>query len=81
MFGMGLFGTLGEHHKKQRKMLNPVFSTNHLRDMLPIFYEISYKLRNAIASRVKDGPQEIDILHWTTRTALELIGQSGLGIL
>jgi len=34
-----------------------------------------------MALRVKDGPQEIDILHWTTRTALELIGQSGLGIL
>ena len=38
------------------------------------------QLRDAIASRIKNGPQEIDVLHWTTRTALELIGQSGLGI-
>lgn len=28
---------------------------------------------------MKDGPQEIDILHWMGRTALELIGQGGLG--
>jgi hypothetical protein len=38
------------------------------------------QLRNAIALRVKDGAREIDVLHWTTRTALELIGQSGLGM-
>ncbi|KIM86621.1 hypothetical protein PILCRDRAFT_815850 [Piloderma croceum F 1598] len=79
LFGMGLFGTLGEYHKKQRKMLNPVFSAKHLRDMLPIFYEITYKVRDAIALRVKDRPQKVDVLHWTTRTALEFIGQSGLG--
>jgi hypothetical protein len=34
------------------------------------------QLRDAIALKVKDGPQEIDILDWTTRTALEIIGQS-----
>jgi cytochrome P450 len=48
----------GEHHKKQRKMLNPVFSTNHLRDMLPIFYEISYKvlqLRLFLSRRYKSS--------------------------
>jgi cytochrome P450 len=35
----------GEHHRKQRKMFNPVFSSNHLRDMVPTFYEVSYKVR------------------------------------
>jgi hypothetical protein len=38
------------------------------------------QLRDAIALKLKDGPQDIDILHWTSRVALELIGQSGLGI-
>ena len=37
------------------------------------------QVRDAIGSRIEDGPQEIDVLSWTTRTALELIGQSGLG--
>jgi hypothetical protein len=79
-------------------MLNPVFSAGHLRDMMPTFYEVSYKvrvlinvfgllplstlstqLRDAIKSKSQGGPQDIDILHWIGRTALELIGQSGLG--
>jgi len=28
---------------------------------------------------VKDGSKEVDVLHWMSRTALELIGQSGMG--
>jgi len=28
---------------------------------------------------VKDGSKEIDVLRWMSRTALELIGQSGMG--
>ena len=34
----------GDHHRKQRKLINPVFASNHLRDMLPMFYEIAYKV-------------------------------------
>ncbi|KZP14942.1 cytochrome P450 [Athelia psychrophila] len=79
MFGEGLIGTLGAQHRKQRKMLNPVFSPRHLQEMVPIFYSVSHKLRDAILSRVTTGPQEIDMLHWFGRTALEFVGQSGLG--
>ncbi|KZP14916.1 cytochrome P450 [Athelia psychrophila] len=79
MFGEGLLGTLGAQHRKQRKMLNPVFSPRHLQEMVPIFHSVSHKLRDAILSRVTAGPQEIDMLHWFGRTALEFVGQSGLG--
>lgn len=37
------------------------------------------QLRDAIHSKVKESSQEIDMSKWFTRTALELIGQSGLG--
>ncbi|KAF8962738.1 cytochrome P450 [Flammula alnicola] len=79
MLGPGLLGTLGEQHRKQRKMLNPVFSIAHMREMLPTFYTVTRKLQDAFAARVASGPQEIEVLSWMTRTALELIGQSGLG--
>ncbi|KIJ11452.1 hypothetical protein PAXINDRAFT_177345 [Paxillus involutus ATCC 200175] len=79
VFGMGLLSTLGDHHRKQRKMLNPVFSINHLRQMIPIFREIATNLRDAIAEQVKHGPGEVNMLEWLTRTALELIGRTGLG--
>ncbi|KAJ3475173.1 hypothetical protein NLI96_g12014 [Meripilus lineatus] len=60
-------------------MLTPVFSIKHMRFMTPIFYQITHTLRDVIRERVKDSPQEVDILHWMGRTALELIGQGGLG--
>lgn len=37
------------------------------------------QLRNAIEKRVSGAPAEIDMLNWMGRTALELIGQAGLG--
>ena len=37
----------GEQHRKQRKLLNPVFSTQHMRHMLPIFYEVVERVRPA----------------------------------
>ncbi|KAI0333098.1 cytochrome P450 [Cubamyces sp. BRFM 1775] len=77
--GPAVIATLGEQHRKQRKMINPAFSVKHLREMNPIFNDVIRKLEIAIASRVKDGPKEIDILGWMGRTALELIGQGGLG--
>ncbi|RXW18985.1 hypothetical protein EST38_g6860 [Candolleomyces aberdarensis] len=79
-FGKGLLATLvGEHHRKQRKLLNPVFSTAHLREMTPIFYEVAHKLRKTLTEQVSQGEKEIDMLSWMGRTALELIGQSGYG--
>ncbi|RDB26333.1 hypothetical protein Hypma_006808 [Hypsizygus marmoreus] len=78
-FGDGLLATLGEQHRKQRKMLAPVFSITHMRHMIPVFYDVAHKLRTAITTKVADGPQEIDMLRWMTRIALELIGRSGLG--
>ncbi|KAJ7584778.1 cytochrome P450 [Mycena floridula] len=96
IFGKGLLSTLGSTHRKQRKMLNPVFSIAHMRAMTPVFYSIAHKLRDTLTAQVKAGPKEasqllgpsylpsnpisqIDMLHWMARTALELIGQSGLG--
>ncbi|KAI5121362.1 hypothetical protein M0805_000670 [Coniferiporia weirii] len=79
IFGGGLLSTLGEHHRKQRKMLNPVFSLKHMRDLMPIFYPIVYELRDVIARQVRGGVKEIDFKKWLSRAALEIIGQGGLG--
>ncbi|KAG2344709.1 cytochrome P450 [Suillus weaverae] len=79
LFGDGLLSTLGEHHRKQGKMLNPVFSISHVRDMVPAFLEATKCLRDSIAAQVEHGPREINMLEWLNRTALELVGQSGLG--
>ncbi|KAI0687587.1 cytochrome P450 [Earliella scabrosa] len=80
-FGPGLPASFGDKHRKQRKMLNPVFSIAHMRQMIPIFHAVVHRLQEAIEDRVRghDGPVEIDMHAWMGRTALELIGQAGLG--
>ncbi|KAJ3511916.1 hypothetical protein NLJ89_g3826 [Agrocybe chaxingu] len=78
-FGESLFTALGDRHRLHRKMLSPVFSIAHMREMVHLFYEISHKLENTLVKMTTNGPKEVDILEWSTRLALELIGQSGLG--
>ena len=60
-------------------MLNPVFSTAHMRRMVPLFNSVCLRLQTAISQRVGDDPVELDMIAWMGRTALELIGQAGLG--
>ncbi|KAI5116491.1 hypothetical protein M0805_000625 [Coniferiporia weirii] len=77
--GKSLLSSLGEEHKKQRKMLNPVFSSKHMRDMLPVLYPIAHQLRDGLAHEVQSGQDHVDVMGWASRAALEYIGQGGLG--
>ncbi|KAJ3813616.1 cytochrome P450, partial [Lentinula aff. lateritia] len=72
LLGKGLLNTTGEHHRKQRKMLNPVFSIAHMRSMsdCEMLCYTGFRM---------DLKRQIDLLEWMARTALELIGQSGFG--
>ncbi|KAI0323452.1 cytochrome P450 [Cubamyces sp. BRFM 1775] len=78
-FGPGLLSTTGETHRKQRKMLSPVFSSKNLRRITPVFYEVVSRLKSAITSRLESGEQEVDIAHYMGRAAAELIGKAALG--
>ncbi|KZT00831.1 cytochrome P450 monooxygenase [Laetiporus sulphureus 93-53] len=78
VIGPSLLGTQGEHHRRQRKLLNPAFSTNSLRTMLPAMYETMHKLCDAVGSRIGAQPQEVDILHWLGRASLQMIGKGGM---
>ncbi|KAK7676944.1 hypothetical protein QCA50_020062 [Cerrena zonata] len=78
--GPGVLATYGELHRRQRKMLNPVFSINHMRHLTPIFYEVAHRLRDGIENQIKTPSKDgVDMLRWMHRTALELVGQGGLG--
>ncbi|KAG6836345.1 hypothetical protein H0H93_008955 [Arthromyces matolae] len=47
--------------------------------MIPMFQDVANKLVKTMRNKLRNGPQEIDILHWMGRAALEMIGQSGFG--
>ncbi|KAH9066038.1 cytochrome P450 [Lactarius deliciosus] len=77
--GPSLFATTGAHHRTQRKLLNPAFSTKHMRYITPIFHRVTKQLRENLWSTVSNGPEEINVADWMGKLALELIGQAGLG--
>lgn len=81
MFGDGLISTIGEQHRKQRKLLNPVFSTSNMRELLPTLQSIAHKLTSIVVSKLPDDGsyKEIDMLPLLSRTALDGVCQAILG--
>ncbi|KAH9846410.1 cytochrome P450 [Lenzites betulinus] len=77
--GPGLLTTNGAQHRKQRKLLNPVFSVAHLRDVSHIFYRIAHRLQKALEARAGQDGGIVDVNGWMSRAALEMLGQAGLG--
>ncbi|RPD61378.1 cytochrome P450 [Lentinus tigrinus ALCF2SS1-6] len=82
LFGEGLISTLGEQHRKQRKMLNPVFSLANMRSLLPTIQPIADTLFEHLRGELpEDGStKEVDILPWMARGTLEYVGRAVLGI-
>lgn len=81
VFGEGLISTIGEQHRRQRKLLNPVFSTSNMRRLLPTLHPISDRLTSILVSKLPaDGShKEIDVLPWLSRCALDGVCQGILG--
>ncbi|KAF5376914.1 hypothetical protein D9615_007312 [Tricholomella constricta] len=84
IFGPGLVATIGDHHKKQRKIVNPIFSVMQLRQLTPIIYEVADKLagvlnREAVQRKTQTGESVLDMSEWMSRVALETVGQTILG--
>ncbi|KAJ7258817.1 cytochrome P450 [Mycena haematopus] len=71
--------TYCEQHQRQRKMLNPAFSNVHLHRLAPVFYDVARKNYHKLEAKSMYLEFQVDILHWLSRCALELIGQGGLG--
>ena len=69
LLGPGLLGTYGGTHKKQRKMLNPVFSGAHMRNLTPLFYDVAGRVRRRLLFNLSSP--SLTVLPMQLRTALE----------
>ena len=49
LVGPGLLAAFGSEHRRQRKLLNPAFSSAHMRGLSPIFYNVAGKVCWGIA--------------------------------
>ncbi|KAK0438952.1 cytochrome P450 [Armillaria borealis] len=74
--GKGLAVVASEPHHRQRKILNPAFSTAQLRNSQVIFQQCSDKLVNGIKGYLTPTGtgDTIDIRAWTSKATLDIIG-------
>ncbi|KIM75166.1 hypothetical protein PILCRDRAFT_79346 [Piloderma croceum F 1598] len=47
MIGKGLLWAEGDNHKRQRKTLTPAFGTASIQKLIPIFFDLAYKVKEA----------------------------------
>ncbi|KAJ3517041.1 hypothetical protein NLJ89_g753 [Agrocybe chaxingu] len=82
IFGPGLVATTGEQHKRQRRVVNPIFAVPQLRRISPMFYEIAEKLASVMESELSQHSSSrtvLDMSDWMSRVALESVGRTVLG--
>ncbi|KAI0764614.1 cytochrome P450 [Trametes elegans] len=79
LLGEGVISVEGEPHRKQRRMLAPLFSPKHLRSLVPTLYEVTDKVVGAINAHIPGQSASIDMAGWIGRTTLEISGQTIIG--
>ena len=85
ILGVGVFLAEGDEHRRQRKGLNPAFAFRHVKDLYPIFWAKSSELVQTVFQHQTDlsstdkGQPGLDVIDWTGRAALDIIGMAGLG--
>ena len=78
MFGDGLLVAEYDEHKRQRRILNPAFGVNHIRQITPHFWSKANQFVEAWKPVVESQPEEgIDVTKWISRVTLDIIGLAG----
>ncbi|OJD11453.1 hypothetical protein AJ78_07780 [Emergomyces pasteurianus Ep9510] len=79
--GKGILLTEGEHHRYQRKLLQPAFSFRHVKTLYPIFWNKGIEMANAIVKSLELSPEKpkvIRVSDWANRITLDIIGLAGM---
>ncbi|KAG9094931.1 hypothetical protein FS749_011509 [Ceratobasidium sp. UAMH 11750] len=80
ILGEGLLFAESDTHKRQRRIMNPSFGPPQVRDLVPVFWEKSNKLRDIWLNMIKSNPEGaavINVLPWLSRATLDIIGVAG----
>ena len=78
LLGPGLLATNGPTHRRQRKLLTPVFSHAQMKRLAPLMRTISRQLRDLFIEDVvrgthdKTSKYEVDMANWFGRVGLSV---------
>ncbi|GBB88720.1 hypothetical protein RclHR1_01530008 [Rhizophagus clarus] len=77
LLGNGIVFAEGDVHKRQRKMMNPAFTYNNIKEMVPIFIRVSSTLKDLIENEISQGKSNINLTPYISKTTLDIIGLAG----
>ncbi|KAI9068653.1 cytochrome P450 [Trametes sanguinea] len=79
LIGEGVLVTEGEHHRIQRRIMNPAFGPAQIRELTEIFVQKSIELRDVWLGQIAQHgePARIDVLQGLTKMTLDVIGLAG----
>ncbi|KAJ3796242.1 cytochrome P450 [Lentinula aff. detonsa] len=77
--GPGLLVAEGDHHKLQRRVMNPAFGPAQVRDLTETFIDKSMELKDLWSSRIiaAGGTVKLNVLDWISKMTLDVIGRAG----
>ncbi|KIK58322.1 hypothetical protein GYMLUDRAFT_45535 [Collybiopsis luxurians FD-317 M1] len=68
----------GAQHRAQRKVMNPAFGPNHIRELTRTFFEKATELRDIWANHVQpSGIGKVDAADWLSKATMDVIGLTG----
>jgi cytochrome P450 len=86
IIGQGLVIVNGDEHKRQRRLLTPVFAMKHMRALEPIMWEKALESTELFTKIVTETAtpsgfsQPINIDHYTGLVGLDIISKAALGV-
>ncbi|CAG8618806.1 394_t:CDS:2 [Acaulospora morrowiae] len=75
--GNGILMAEGEVHRRQRKMMNPIFSYSNVKEMIPSFAKVAHTLKDIWIEKLNNREDIIDIVPYLSQATLDVIGIVG----
>ncbi|KAI9012786.1 cytochrome P450 [Gaertneriomyces semiglobifer] len=82
LLGVGLLTVVNDVHKRQRKLLTPVFAPRHIATLTPLFMRSAQELCAKWEKELEDSGDKrvtLDIHEEMSRASLDIIGRAGFG--
>jgi cytochrome P450 len=78
--GDGVLVVDGIEHRRQRKLLNPAFASEHIKNLIGPFWAKGCELTQLLEDEAVNGNEKggYDVLKALTRTTLDIIGLAGI---